>query len=53
MKNLKTMTEKNFILEFIFPTMGNDEKISFLEGSSYPDEDYIIELAKENSISIY
>ena len=53
MRNQKKMTEKNFINKFIFPTMCSDEKISFLEGSSYPDEDYIIELANENNISIY
>lgn len=53
MTNEKTMTEKDFILKFIFPSMSSDEKISFLQGSSYPDEDYINELANENNVSIY
>ena len=53
MKNKKKMTEKNFINKFIYPAMDSNEKISFLEGSSYPDEDYIVELAKENNISIH
>jgi hypothetical protein len=53
MEKLKRMTEKNFINKFIYPNMGSEEKISFLEGSSYPDEDYILELAKENHLSIY
>ena len=50
---VKTMTEKKFINKFIYPNMDSNEKISFLDGSSYPDEDYIIELAKENNISIH
>ncbi len=47
-----TMTEKSFVMKYIFTNMSIDEKISFLQGSSYPDEDYIRELANENNISI-
>ena len=53
MKNQETMTEKNFINKFIYPTMDSNEKIAFLEGAIYPDENYIIELAKENNINIH
>ncbi len=49
----RTMTEKSFVMKYIFPSMSVDEKISFLQGSSYPDEDYINELANENNVSIY
>jgi len=46
------MRELTFINNYIYPYMDNEEKTTFLSGESYPDEDYICKLAKENNIKI-
>jgi hypothetical protein len=52
MKKTNEMKVKTFIEKYIYNTFSDTEKIGYLEGSVYPDEDYLLEVANENNIKL-
>tara|TARA_R110000744_G_scaffold276120_2_gene388871 strand:- start:316 stop:522 length:207 start_codon:yes stop_codon:yes gene_type:complete len=52
MIDINDMKVKVFIDKYIYDQFSDSEKIGYLEGSVYPDEEYLQEVADENNIKI-
>ena len=52
MNTQNKMKVSKFIDKYIYNSFSDTEKIGYLDGSVYPDEDYLEEVASENNIKI-
>jgi len=52
MNKINKMKVSKFIDKYIYDSFSDTEKIGYLDGSIYPGEEYLEEIASENNIRI-